>query len=62
MGVLCPRNEWNGELEADVIEPFGPPLLGVPKGVLPAENTIVSLTDESAVFDLLDPLLLAKRP
>jgi len=31
--------------------------LGVPKGVLPAENEMVSLPNESAVFDKIDSLV-----
>lgn len=32
------------------------PFFGVPRGVLPVENIIVSLADESTVLHLLDPL------
>lgn len=60
MGVrCCPRNEWNGELVAEPGTELLGALLGVPKGVLPAENTIFSLKDEvSTVLDLLDSLML----
>ena len=58
MGVICPRKEWNGELEADAVVVVllargHPTRFGVPWGVLPPEKTIVSLTDESAIVVLV---------